>query len=433
MRLLGASVSLGVSSLCVLSDLPSRGWAQAVVPPAPQQARPYSRVAPILPTAQISASTSGKADFKASADIVVGTEQYDWAFTPTLLTSSQDGISTLFSVKNGTAAGPASWRAGLGISLSHVPQLPALPIEQEQSGLINGSKREAFDQCMVRCGIPAAVSLPEDIAFCGKYGPHATPPPALPIDPTAISEGKFCPVGNAYLKEAVDKVLNKKYDKKRRDQVGEYPLWDASVGAAVGSSQFKYLDTTQMPYSDTTKSHLISSYAAVFTHVSSSPDLAFTLEIPVILTESYKAQDKTAHWCTPQESVLRPDGSGISDAAEICTDRALGSPDKQTQLTASGLFGGITKPKANWRLSAGPVASHTFATSARTTLGIQAPMYLSFVNVTSDEYAGEYKGVLRLTPSLVFVRRNGSWNTQAFLTLEILGKRSLFSRALDWL
>src|SRR5260370_4187949 len=123
----------------------------------------------------------------------------------------------------------------------------------------------------------------------------------------------------------------------------------------------------------------------------------------------------------------------MSDDADICAYRAVGSPDRQTQLTASVHLGGITKPKANWRLSAGPIASHAFATNTTTTIGIQTPMYLSFVNVTSDEYAGDYKGVVRLTPSLVVVHTSSGWDPQAFLTLEILGKRSLFLRALDWL
>ena len=84
--------------------------------PQPQAATQYARVAPVLPTAQISASTSGSASVKAAADIVAGLGDYDLAFTPTVLSTTQDGVGNLFALQNGTPSASTQWQAGLGVA-----------------------------------------------------------------------------------------------------------------------------------------------------------------------------------------------------------------------------------------------------------------------------------------------------------------------------
>jgi hypothetical protein len=91
----------------------------------------------------------------------------------------------------------------------------------------------------------------------------------------------------------------------------------------------------------------------------------------------------------------------------------------------------VSSPKALWRGSVGPVGSYTDADHYY--VGAEAPLYLSFVNVSSSDYVGDYKGVLRITPRVDFAQTPKRSGAEGFLLVEVLGKRSLFLRALDWL
>jgi hypothetical protein len=86
-----------------------------------------------------------------------------------------------------------------------------------------------------------------------------------------------------------------------------------------------------------------------------------------------------------------------------------------------------------WRVSIGPVVSYTWAPSDSYFVGVEAPLYLNFASVSSDEYVGEYKGLLRITPRFDLAHTAKGVAAEAFVMVEALGKRSIFLRALDWL
>src|SRR5215471_5521200 len=114
-----------------------------------------SRVAPILPTVQLSASTSGNAELKGAADIVAGiSDDWDVAFEPMVSVSTKDGAGTLFTVKNGAAQVSTPWSVGLSVTfLELAPERDPLVASESTRLHFEQAKSDAYNICTRVCDV----------------------------------------------------------------------------------------------------------------------------------------------------------------------------------------------------------------------------------------------------------------------------------------
>ncbi len=154
-----------------------------------------------------------------------------------------------------------------------------------------------------------------------------------------------------------------------------------------------------------------------------------TLEARVRRADAWTPSDTTARWCVPAGVVPRPDGSG-SDPAQACTDRPLGAPAIASTVQYAAAVGIADGYRGFWRGAVGVYHQHQLA-SERDVFGLEAPLYLNFASAP-DGYGGDYKGILRLVPSVEWRYAPSGREVVGFLRVELLGQRSLFADALDF-
>jgi hypothetical protein len=444
-----------------------------------------SHVAPILPTVQVSASTSGTADAKAAADIAAGLSgDWDIVIAPVVTVSTTSGIGTLFSFSNDEASVPSPWSLGGTLTFLRLTSLPdamspaASPFVQRA---FREAKRTVYDTCARVCDASsdddckkftarrtellnkallrqcqaaqkkqpalkcehddgtnadtirktclakadsrtareACDSLVDDAVtrFCQiaeQKGSRCSDELDGMHDPTRINPGDLCEAGS---KEWLT------YEAKHmRDIRAQFPLWQLSIGGAGGVSQHKYLLAgADNALADTTSQEDNWRVAASVAHVE--PSNGFTFEAAGGQTSQFTDASSTAQWCVPI-------GTVNGAPAQKCSTRTLGPPSQLQETWGEVLFGYVNV-SAIWRAAIGPTGSFDYKTQSGT-VGVAAPVYWNFASLPAG-YVGDYKGLIRLTPAVVFhISQFGAVDTRISLTLEILGKRTLFGRALDY-
>ena len=144
---------------------------------------------------------------------------------------------------------------------------------------------------------------------------------------------------------------------------------------------------------------------------------------------------RTASWCTPAGGVVR-DGDPSAptttfDDAESCNKAALGAPTNTQEFSIAAHFGLIDRIMgASWRGAIGLRASIPVNEGAMEDfrLSVRAPFYLTLARAGSFEY----RGILRLTPSLEVHRlESGKTDVGAVIELSLLGQRGLFADQLE--
>jgi hypothetical protein len=160
----------------------------------------------------------------------------------------------------------------------------------------------------------------------------------------------------------------------------------------------------------------------------------FTFELPLLLGSKWTAQTKTAKWCVPAGAVSFGTGRAIQTAAaQTCDEQALGAPTQVAEMWTAALFGGVDKPDGRWRISVGPTFAYRFdsGSNGQIRVGGTVPVYFNLGSF-GKEYAGDYKVLARVLPTVELVHDATGTTPQASVALQLLGARNLFGRALDW-
>jgi hypothetical protein len=88
-------------------------------------------------------------------------------------------------------------------------------------------------------------------------------------------------------------------------------------------------------------------------------------------------------------------------------------------------------PKSAWRLGGRPFIDYKW-TDKNSTLrvGAQFPLYLD-LSALAGYNSKNYKGLLRLNPTIAAERASDKWGVLALITLDVLADRYMLRRALD--
>lgn len=252
--------------------------------------------------------------------------------------------------------------------------------------------------------------------------------PDVAVEPASYQDnGNLCAMGKQLVLE--------QYDKPTRDDRGQFPKWTISAGVSYGANAFKYLegDGAMSPtYTVSTSTKSSYTLGASLTYVQPTGG-SLTFELPFLFDSAWSPSGTTAKWCTAIGQVKRDAPATGIDEATSCDEQPVGGPTHQSELWAAALLGRVDKPKGLWRLSAGPTFAYRFdgAHKGQYRLGIQAPIYVNFANL-DEKYTGKYKLLLRIVPEATLVHDETGLRPKGGVTVQLLGARNLFGRALDW-
>jgi hypothetical protein len=215
----------------------------------------------------------------------------------------------------------------------------------------------------------------------------------------------------------------------------------------AGSNQFTFLRphlaTTQskpamciIDYTQATERHTDWSFAVSGTFVQHS---GLTVEVPLTVTQRWTASDERVTACANAGQYTLPGQLPAGGTAatpvplQSCQQFILGAPRSNLTVFATAQVGYLMRPSGFFRASIGPLLSSADITvDTLTTVGFEAPIYLNFVNAP-HQYVGDYKGLVRLTPAALWTHSYAGWDSRFVLLIELLGQRTLFGKALDWL
>lgn len=439
--------------------------------PPPTRAEGVPIFAPILPTLSVTGPTEGEARFDAGLDIVRGlSERWDMSVRPSLGVKSNGGIGHILSIDD--SANPSLAPAIVaGLTLSLI-RLPGPDDEDARLDLVT----QAFDTCWKRCGSspppvdakdfcdavktdwrtgvllgrcdtqppPQPGGLDADVcsapagdprrsraasvvAYCDKPRDADRPycdalaadDKLLASDPlrvTRVDQGALCEAGARMLKDDLD-------DK------ADYPEWLISIGGRYSPNLFEYLEPDIrdiLSQRQVTRSDILVGLSVVWV----SQGGPWSLEAPVMFASTWKPSVERARWCMPVGSVPRG-GAGGLDVAESCQEATLYGPTHAVELEGRALLGYTDKTSGLWRAAFGPTVRYDLNAEEGEALevGIELPVYVRLAEVESA-YSGKYKGLLRVVPRLSLVPLDG-WKPQGLLTIELLGDRTMFPRALE--
>jgi len=250
--------------------------------------------------------------------------------------------------------------------------------------------------------------------------------PAPGYEPTAVTlePEQFCKDGLALIEKA---------GQAYRDQRAARPDGLVSFGVHLGKTTFAYLQPDSMSEVLRSKSTREGTETAALAVMFRPSALVDTVEIPLLISSHNEPSSKSARWCVPVGQVPRGDGSG-SDVAESCSERALGAPKSVTALQGSVLLGMNSRDGNSYRLSGGLLGRAQFQDQgdASYAVGLEFPLYFD-ANLLPDD-KGVFKGILRVTPSVLLTRDlDGTKDTKFLVTLELLTGRSMYPGATDLL
>lgn len=260
--------------------------------------------------------------------------------------------------------------------------------------------------------------------------------------------------GQDNVDEEVDKILNKYADvdgraqcpegrqmlveytesqKDRRDHRISVPRSLISMGALLGGGRSSYLVQTGNTLAEETSLKVDTGFAAymLFTDpVLFGSRMGGSLEIPLSLRYSAAPSSTVAEGCS---SVGSLDGTPF----EVCRQQRFGPPQYHAKLQGGLLLGLFDGQKARLRGSIGPMGSFNLS-SYDFTAGGRIGGAVSLFGLPRYDSGSQYRGVLGIGVTVqVRGTRDGSggygYGAEAILDLELMGRRNLFGRALDWL
>jgi hypothetical protein len=406
------ALPLAVAPLLVAAGA-AHGDAQKATP-SPAQGR--GETLPVVPTLSLSASTDEDAKINVSIDILTQRgfpANWKLDIAPQASVASSKGIANLFSVDK-KASGAKTWSGGVSFSFIGWTQNPYNTYDSEHTRLAR-----AYNACIDHC---RDVSDKDDdsTTFCKDK-------PKLNSD---FDASLLCQLGQDRMHDAYDVAY---------PVFGAHPTWVLSSGYAINGGTFDYyLADSANNLSEKNDTHIGGTVAASLTwvHQFLKRD-AVSFEAAAYYDAKWNAADGTVHFCSPAGQVPHMTGGG-SDPAQSCTDATLGAPSQTHRLFVAAEVGYVdihtdpkdhNKPKSVWRVAGGPVFRYTSG-DPTLEIGGQVPVY--FDASSAAGYKGDYKGIIRLSPTIVAVHDADGWRPRFSLTVDILTDRFLFPRSLAW-
>lgn len=383
--------------------------------PQPEKATSVGYVAPIVPTLKVTASTTGKSDFQIGIDILRGlSARWDLHVLPSLRATTDGGTGDLFQFSNGKLSSGAPWMFGVTVAFSKLALPEPLSQRMADRKVQRAVARKAAAACLARCG--AEDITDDEKTFC-QANQGRTAADLVDLDP-----GDLCAGGKAMF------AANFTEDEVRQARL--FPQWDISAGFELGLSEMQYLveqpgngpDAPKM-YTEDSRAASSMTGALAVTYVRPEPGYGFTLELPLSAGHRWDAQQTVGQYC--------PSSGSVGDAPIVtCSERPVGAPAQNFVVNAAVLAGVVDTDHAYWRIAAGPMVNYK-STNNEVHAGIEIPLYLNTTSLIADK--SQYQGVIRLTPTfgMSYDSKNGR-AFEAVLTIDLLGQRNLFFRALDW-
>lgn len=372
---------------------------------------------PIVPTLKVTPS-SGKSDLQIGIDILRGlSPSWDLHVLPSLNTSVDTGSGELLSFSKGKLSSEVPWTLSATVALSKLvttPEIVTHRISDRKAQLT--AVRAAAGICLMRCS--AGTITNDEQTFC-QANPGQSPDDLADLDPA-----KLCDKGKLAFKLAFESSVPLAEDELREARM--FPKWDISIGIEGGRSKMQYLEPQgdgAMMYSEASRKATSARLAFALIYVEPQAGRGYTFELPLSAGYRSDAQQTTGHYCPVIGSV---GGAPI----ETCADRPVGAPDKNFVANAAALLGIADTDHGSWRVAAGPAVDYK-STNNEVHADFEIPIYLNTTPLIADK--SQYQGIIRLTPTfgLSYDSKNGA-AFEAVLTLDLLGQRNLFSRALDW-
>jgi hypothetical protein len=377
-----------------------------------EEARGHGVVYPLLPTLKLSASTDDDARVQASIDILTSLSA-DWQLevAPSASVAAPGGVADLFRVDDGKTSGPKRWSAGISLSFVGWSRDPYAGLSREQA-----QRDRAWAACRAHCAETQSAD-DDGTTFCKDFG-------AQQSWPASVDPSQLCKAGQ----EALHDVAGPVYP-----PFGAHPSYVLAAGGAVSGATFDYFAAaTSMALSPKSQSRTGGTAALSFTLVRQlfRRD-GVTFELAAVYETRWRGSGTPVRICVPA-------GWLLGNPAQSCEDGVLGAPTEAHRLFVAAEAGYVdihtdprdhNRPKSVWRFAAGPIVRWT-SNGGRLDVGAQLPVYL---NLVAAGGGGEvYKGIVRLTPTIVAVREGDTWRPLIALTLDLIGDRFLFPRGLDW-
>ncbi|HZS42010.1 MAG TPA: hypothetical protein VFF06_34515 [Polyangia bacterium] len=418
-----AALSVALASAFAFSSVAAADDATTTTTPA-GGAR---RVAPLVPSLDMTANTDGSTTVRLALDLIIGlSSDWDFELTPTFMTNTQNGLGGLFNFSGG-----APWTAGLSIAFLDLAPQPNGP----PTAAVLDVKREAWNACRQICQPGVAAN------GCERFSSSLQPVDTSPED--------LCDAGQ--------KIWLEKYDRQLREVRGRFPKHVVGLGGALGSSQFTYLASdvssfgaitnvdvapagSRLPLSVHTENDLEGRAALSYAYVST--ERPFSIELPLTYRYFHTAQTQTTTFCTPSQNVITnapsdPNSMPTIAMGQTCQTLPLGAPTATHEVAIAAYFGYVNKPDGFWRFGVGPSIDwqHIIngqASADRVALTIQSPIYLNFASAPKS-WAGDFKGVVVLTPTAGVSVGTFGTNWVANVSIQIFARRSIFPRGLEWI
>jgi hypothetical protein len=382
---------------------------------APEPEAVGSRKAHFLPLVQVSGTTAPSGELKVSPTFLIGLHsRLDLQISPVVKATTKEG-STVLNLAQ--PADGSAWSAGGGVVL-HV-----LHRNTGNSGECTSrptaahcvALRQAIDACdrhlrvdeKFVCGQPTAA----DKDYCALRPGLAN---SANLDPEQL-----CPYGKQlYALRPPPGAFARRY-----------PLAQIYAGGLAGTRKYEFLDTSDDGQARLSEPRMNTSVAAGAVIVSNAglSRLPLTFELSFLHRARSTASQVPARWCVDKGML-----AAVGAPVQSCMDGVLGGPTRSRSLAASALLGGIDVVDERWRFAAGIEFTYNQDTRIRG-LAFKIPVHIRLTPGTGGSgYLGDYKGVLRLTPTV-----GSEWDAQGkvvgakvLLVLDLIGQQDLFGSLL---
>lgn len=397
----------------------------------PQAADVVGRVAPVLPSLKISGKTDGEAKLVASVDFVYGlSPRLDLFVEPRFEIATKDGAAKLFTVDDRKVeSGSSPWRAGAQFGVAYLAGGFYSEVSddgQPTSTRIDERKAEMAAKCVEHCRSNG------DQDNCKKFKKALAD--VSKDDPKSPDYGSLGP--DEFCTGVVDAKNNLVTN---RDLVGAQPIFTLSGGARIGRTSFKFYRAADRIEPDELQRNnwdVVAAWSSV-PRLGSFHGVRPIVEAYVGAGRSQKASSTNVEACAVHgQADARPveQRMGAPDRlvdVESCETRPLNAPSS-TRRVHAGLWGGvISAADDRFKLEIGaavalPIDDDTVDVDLR----VELPLDLALGKI-SEEYAGEFKGIVRIIPTLQHTFGDDPENV-FLLNVQLATARSLVRKALDY-
>lgn len=380
----------------------------------------------VLPLVRLSGTTAPAGELVVSPSVLVGLgKRVDLQLSPIFKASTKGGKATI------NLAEPASggtWAAGGGVVV-HV-------LHPNNGNLGDCGRQPDSAICAVKT---LAIAKCDEILKVEKGGNGKF---ACGKDSKSEKDKAYCEVrgaigdGHNVDPESLCDAGAQLYDavKDPKSFQRRYPLAQIYVGALFGHNKYEFVDEVDAELSTLEKreqSRYSTSALLGVTSVTNAgkPTLPLTVEFALSYRSKAISSTTPVRWCVGS-GAFTIDGASVP--AESCSESVLGAPTPSQTLKAGLFLGGTDITAERWRFSVGPEVSYDFVTRNRG-VALKIPVTLRLTPSTEGRgYLGDYKGLIRLTPSLGvdYDASAAAVGPKVLLSIDLLGQQDLFGALL---